>query len=198
MKYRQICPECNEIFVVEEIKNKIAICPKCGGRRISYEKLISITDDKETLNDSYKTKEIESDSNKDILDLLNAAKESFENNSDEYGVLNESERIIELVTVGTYGNRGFVIKISSVETPVLIGRCGLGKDFLQEDLRVSNEHCYINYDNGKWYLTDNNSTNSTELNDKTISPGNPCLIKENDLIRLGKDDNTFVFKVVER
>ena len=204
MKYKQICPECNKVFYLKDSGDKMMKCPECGGRDISAEKLVLMKDDNDIagrdpkIQDMKEQPERKSAVKGDIMNFL-AMAESIDRELED---VNESDNGIqtgenlELLAVGTYGTRGLKIEINAKETPALIGRSAIGGDFLNKDLRVSNEHCYVKEDGGNWYVIDNKSTNTTQVNGRQISSEVYTKITNDDQIKLGKDNDTFEFKVL--
>lgn len=51
--------------------------------------------------------------------------------------------------------------------------------------KVSRQHAFINKKTGKFYLTDNNSTNGTYVNEKRIQPNSPHLLTHQDEVKIG-------------
>lgn len=70
-----------------------------------------------------------------------------------------------------------------------INKCNL---IIENSNEISNLHCTISLLANKLYLIDQNSSNGTYLNSQKIKPLQELSIKENDLITLGKTDNTFI------
>lgn len=93
-----------------------------------------------------------------------------------------------------YGKFSYTIKKTDV--PLLLGRDADLKDFLSRDLRVSNEHCYIDYENNNWIVRDKNSSNGTAVNSKDIGCGGEKVIQNGDLLKLGHHQDSMEFKVL--
>ncbi len=93
-----------------------------------------------------------------------------------------------------YGQFSYTIK--KTDLPLLLGRDANLKDFLSHDQRVSNEHCYIDYENNNWVVRDNNSSNGTAVNSKDIGYGGKKTIQNGDLLKLGHHQDSMEFKVV--
>ena len=93
-----------------------------------------------------------------------------------------------------YGQFSYTIKKTDV--PLLLGRDATLKDFLSRDLRVSNEHCYINYENNNWIVRDNHSSNGTAVNSKDIGYGGEKVIQNGDFLKLGHHQDSMEFKVL--
>ena len=52
--------------------------------------------------------------------------------------------------------------------------------------KASRQHAFINKKNGKFYITDNNSTNGTYVNLAKIPPNFPQVLSDQDEILIGK------------
>lgn len=90
----------------------------------------------------------------------------------------------------------FSFTIRKTDVPLLLGRDANLKDFLSRDLRVSNEHCYIDYENNNWVVRDNNSSNGTAVNSKDIGYGGKKVLQDGDLLKLGHHQDSMEFKVL--
>ena len=196
--YIQTCPVCEKEFTVKDEGDFLKKCPECGSRDISDEiaRRVTITDNDNLIKDKISKKQL----SKDYHELPSSAKmiiSDIKKSLDKDIYFEGSERTIRLDVVGEYSHKGYCINISYKDTPVIIGRNGVGKEFLSNDLRVSNEHCYIKYDNNGWYINDNSSTNSTCVNGKEISSKEYTQIFLGDIIRLGCDRDTFELRVTE-
>lgn len=93
-----------------------------------------------------------------------------------------------------YGQFSYTIK--KIDLPLLLGRDANLKEFLSHDQRVSNEHCYIDYENNNWIVRDNNSSNGTAVNSKDIGYGGKKSIQNGDLLKLGHHQDSMEFKVL--
>jgi pSer/pThr/pTyr-binding forkhead associated (FHA) protein len=60
---------------------------------------------------------------------------------------------------------GCLIKVKSGD---VIGRGAVGSDYLLDFPKVSRYHAKISYQNGQWFLEDNNSTNGTYFEGKRV------------------------------
>jgi pSer/pThr/pTyr-binding forkhead associated (FHA) protein len=52
--------------------------------------------------------------------------------------------------------------------------------------KASRQHAFINKKNGRFYITDNNSTNGTFINHVKIPPNFPQILSDQDEIMIGK------------
>jgi hypothetical protein len=60
---------------------------------------------------------------------------------------------------------GCLIKVNNGD---IIGRAAVGSNFLSEFPKVSRYHAKISYQNGQWFLEDNNSSNGTFFEEKRV------------------------------
>jgi len=67
---------------------------------------------------------------------------------------------------------------------VTIGRSA-GNDIVLEDESVSRQHARLEWQEGVLYITDQGSTNGTQLNNLEITPYIQCPVKEGDSIAIG-------------
>ena len=72
---------------------------------------------------------------------------------------------ITLSAIG-YGCLSFTVKTG--QDAYMLGRSAKQGSFLSQDGRVGNEHCYLFYRNGAWFVKDNNSRNGTAVNSRDI------------------------------
>lgn len=94
-----------------------------------------------------------------------------------------------------YGRHSFTIKASQAVRSVTLGRSALQGDFLSKDGRVSNEHCFITYRDGQWYVTDNHATNGTFLNEKYLGRNGESRLQDGDSLRLGHNPDSMEFRI---
>lgn len=168
MKYKQICPECCYEKYINEISDAVKVCPRCNGYEIASQKIVLVKES----NLSEQAKKVIEFSG--ILSNLG------------YGEL-ASQTCDSILLKYRSGDikADFGISIESEKCPVLLGRSGVGQEYLQYDLRVSNEHCYINFSDGTWRIRDNKSTNGTFVNGIRIEPLIDVRINEGDRIKFG-------------
>ena len=86
------------------------------------------------------------------------------------------------LTIAEGKSRGLKIKIPQV--PVTVGKMPESDVFLA-DSSVSRMHATINFANGLWLITDNQSSNKTLVNDVTIVSGKPLELSSGDTISFG-------------
>ena len=97
------------------------------------------------------------------------------------------------------------IFVSGVNTPVCVqllvnkpeftlGKSDSCDGVLSFNDEISREHCKIIWKDGKYYLIDLNSTNSTCLNDAVLTPGQEYPMQAGDRLRLSA--STFVIEQI--
>lgn len=107
-----------------------------------------------------------------------------------------------LIGISVYLYRLYKNKTSSANLSIAMGTLeeqllSLTKDFYEigreekeEMIRInsqkaSRQHAFINKKSGKFYLTDNNSTNGTYINEKRIQPNTAHLLSHQDEVKIG-------------
>jgi hypothetical protein len=102
----------------------------------------------------------------------------------------------EKVILVMEGDGNFSYEIKKQEVPVLLGRSAALGEILANDLRVSNEHCYIDFANGRWVVLDNHSANGTAVNSMDIGDGGKKILRSGDVIKMGHNRDSIEFKVM--
>jgi pSer/pThr/pTyr-binding forkhead associated (FHA) protein len=97
----------------------------------------------------------------------------------------------------TYKNRKAIANLSVAAGTLEEQLVNLNKNFYEigreektemiqiNSRKVSRQHAFINKKVGKFYLTDNNSTNGTFLNEQKLQPNHSYLLTNQDEIRIG-------------
>lgn len=195
MKYKQTCPECYSEVFIDSMNDAVKICPKCKGSDISRQKIV-VDVGEETTNGN------------EVQELGDSVEEdSRVNNISSWGdivdddnlkvlLLNGSSKSISLKYISGIIKNDFSITVESDRCPCLVGRDGIGKEFLYEDIRVSNEHFCIIFENGKWGIIDKKSTNGVMVNGLLIKPEKETNLKNGDIIKLGKSVNAIQLEVI--
>lgn len=98
------------------------------------------------------------------------------------------------LTALRYGRLSFSIKAES-DSPYLLGRSGNQSAFLSNDRRVGNEHCYLIFKNGKWYVKDNHSSNGTAVNSIDIGLNGEHVLADGDELKLGHHPDSMAFRI---
>lgn len=97
------------------------------------------------------------------------------------------------LTAIRYGRLTFTVEAEQGE--YMLGRSAMQGEFLEADLRVGNEHCYLIYKNGNWYVKDNYSRNGTAVNGEDIGEGGERVLRDGDLLKLGHHGDSMEFLV---
>lgn len=191
MKYKQVCPECNEEFLLESKNDIKKRCPNCKSSAIWGRKLISIEEIDESIVPLQKD-EIEEFSDEKTYTLTDIAL--------EHGITinNKSNSSIILKYTFKQGRikHDFEIRIDDSDGESCIGRDNIGKEHLQHDTRVSNAHLYIINRNKRWLIRDEKSTNGTMLNKKLLEKKQEYEVKNGDIIVLGTRDDAVHLMVI--
>lgn len=101
------------------------------------------------------------------------------------------------LTAIRYGQLSFTLKADAGEQ-YLLGRSANQREFLSKDLRVGNEHCYLLFRNGCWYVKDNHSSNGTAVNSKDIGLNGESKLNDGDELKLGHHSDSMAFRVIIR
>ena len=98
------------------------------------------------------------------------------------------------LTAVTYGKCVFTVS-SDMEEDYLLGRNANQRDFLANDIRVGNKHCYLKFKDGAWYVRDNDSSNGTAINSVDIGLGGERVLRDGDVLKLGHHSDSMAFRV---
>lgn len=113
-------------------------------------------------------------------------------NSSKNGMAQKKHSIT--LTAITYGRLSFTIEANS-NAPYMLGRSANQSDFLSNDGRVGNEHCYLMYKEGGWYVKDNHSKNGTAVNSLDIGEGGEHVLNNGDELKLGHHPDSMAFRI---
>lgn len=97
------------------------------------------------------------------------------------------------LTAIRYGRLSFTVKAD--QNVYMLGRSAKQGDFLSQDGRVGNEHCYLLYKNGEWFVKDNNSSNGTAVNSRDIGLNGECMLSDGDELKLGHHRDSMAFRI---
>ena len=100
------------------------------------------------------------------------------------------------LTAIRYGRLSFTIKDKDGEYK--LGRSANQKDFLDNDLRVGNEHCTLYFKAGAWYVRDEHARNGTKVNSRILDSGAECVLNDGDELILGHNPDSMAFKITIR
>ena len=127
-----------------------------------------------------------------------------EDDADWSGILGDKSKSTKTDPIATikeitltairYGRLSFTIEAKD-NRPYLLGRSANQSDFLSKDGRVGNEHCYIFFRNGFWYVKDNHSANGTAVNSRDIGLNGEHILSDGDELKLGHHPNSMAFRI---
>lgn len=98
------------------------------------------------------------------------------------------------LTAIRYGRLSFTLEAGQ-GVRRLIGRSAELASFLAQDLRVGNEHCYLLYRDGAWFVKDNNSNNGTAVNSRDIGQNGEFMLNDGDELKLGHEGDSMAFRI---
>lgn len=93
-----------------------------------------------------------------------------------------------------YGSHSFVVPAKS-GVPYMLGRSANQSGFLSQDVRVGNEHCWLVFRDGHWFVKDNHSANGTIVNARYIGLNGECVLHDGDELKLGHEQDSMSFRV---
>ncbi len=94
-----------------------------------------------------------------------------------------------------YGSLTFTLRAGQSQLPLLLGRSAAYAEFLRQDIRVGNEHCYIDFRDGVWMVIDNHSTNGTAVNGAFLDYNGKQVLRDGDQLMLGHHGDSVLFQV---
>lgn len=97
------------------------------------------------------------------------------------------------LTAIRYGRLSFTI--GAGQDTYMLGRSAKHGNFLCQDGRVGNEHCYLFYRDGVWFVKDNNSRNGTAVNSRDIGLNGECRLSDGDELKLGHHPDSMAFRI---
>lgn len=97
------------------------------------------------------------------------------------------------LTAIRYGRLSFTVEAGP--NPYMLGRSANQSRFLDQDGRVGNEHCYLFYRNGSWFVKDNHSGNGTAVNSRDLGLDGECRLTDGDELKLGHHSDSVAFRV---
>lgn len=97
------------------------------------------------------------------------------------------------LTAIRYGRLSFTVEAGP--NTYMLGRSANQGSFLSQDGRVGNEHCYLFYRNGNWFVKDNNSRNGTAVNSRDIGLNGECMLSNGDELKLGHHNDSVAFRI---
>lgn len=97
------------------------------------------------------------------------------------------------LTAIRYGRLCFTVDVG--QDTYMLGRSANQGAFLSQDGRVGNEHCFLFFRNGTWFVKDNNSKNGTAVNSRDIGLNGECMLSDGDELKLGHHPDSVAFRV---
>lgn len=97
------------------------------------------------------------------------------------------------LTAIRYGRLTFTVEAG--QEKYMLGRSANQESFLSQDGRVGNEHCYLFYRDGAWYVKDNNSKNGTAVNSQDIGLNGERMLSDGDELKLGHHPDSMAFRI---
>ena len=97
------------------------------------------------------------------------------------------------LTAIRYGRLSFTVDAG--QDTYMLGRSANQGTFLSQDGRVGNEHCYLFFRNGTWFVKDNNSRNGTAVNSRDIGLNGECMLSDGDELKLGHHPDSVAFRI---
>lgn len=97
------------------------------------------------------------------------------------------------LTAIRYGLLSFTVEAG--QEKYMLGRSANQGSFLSQDERVGNEHCYLFYRDGAWYVRDNNSKNGTAVNSQDIGLNGERMLNDGDELKLGHHPDSIAFRI---
>lgn len=101
------------------------------------------------------------------------------------------------LTAIRYGQLSFTVA-PQPDQPYLLGRAAQQGAFLSADRRVGNEHCFLIFKDGAWYVRDNHSANGTAVNARDIGYNGESVLRDGDELKLGHHQDSMAFRITIR
>lgn len=148
--------------------------------------------------------ETESQINNQHPDHSNAEEDDDDDVSDWSGILGgkpapkkavaTSQSPSITLTAIRYGRLSFTLEAKQNEE-YMLGRSAYQREFLCNDGRVGNEHCYLFFKNGFWYVKDNHSSNGTAVNSRDLGLNGESKLNDGDELKLGHHPDSMAFRI---
>lgn len=97
------------------------------------------------------------------------------------------------LTAIRYGRLTFTVEAGS--EIYMLGRSANQGRFLSQDRRVGNEHCYLFFRDGAWFVRDNSSQNGTAVNSQDIGLNGERMLSDGDELKLGHHPDSIAFRI---
>lgn len=112
----------------------------------------------------------------------------------EKETINTAQKPSIMLSALSYGYLSFTVDPEQGSS-YLLGRSANQKEFLSQDARISNEHCYLLLKGGQWFVRDNHSSNGTAVNGKDIGENGERPLYDGDKITLGHHPDSMTFSI---
>lgn len=99
------------------------------------------------------------------------------------------------LTAIRYGSFSITLQAGQKDLPFLLGRSAGCGEFLSQDLRVSNEHCYLAFQDGGWVVVDHHSANGTAVNREFLEWNGQRSLRDGDELTLGHHPDSMAFRI---
>lgn len=97
------------------------------------------------------------------------------------------------LTAIRYGRLSFTVEAG--HNTYMLGRSAEQASFLSQDGQVGNEHCYLFYRDGAWFVKDNHSQNGTAVNSRDIGINGEFMLSDGDELKLGHRPDSIAFRI---
>ncbi len=101
---------------------------------------------------------------------------------------------LTLKSIG-FGNFTAALSSDDIKQPFMIGRDAGYADFLSYDERVSRRHCELWYENSRWFVKDNHSSNGISINDVVLDEDAQSELRDGDILKLGHHPDSISFRI---
>lgn len=128
----------------------------------------------------------------DWSDILGVSQDEKVPKPEKQEVSNLAPKDITLTAI-RYGRLSFTVEVG--QEIYMLGRSANQGSFLSQDGRVGNEHCYLFFKDGAWFVKDNNSRNGTAVNSRDIGLNGECMLSDGDELKLGHHPDSIAFRI---
>ena len=180
-QYKQECPACRKVYILSSKEERKKRCESCGKARIGLIEPTLLETAGETENPKGDSSEASAKiKTEDTSNLKESPKSAHPN---------------PLVIASVPPYVGCRCSFTWEEAPITIGRYATLGDFLEQDGRVSGEHCTFSIEDGAWCVKDEHSTNSTLLDNRKVSDKTPVRLKKGSRLTLGNRLDSMEFEI---
>lgn len=208
-QFFQSCKRCGAMNYTDNVDNPIKRCFQCSkSSHLTFPPKEYVEDKTIRENDNNDSNEKTSDQkekiNDSFLDEIKQEKADIQNlqkqhEDDEkvvgWGNILGTQPETKKITLTAKGYGDFSFSITSDKEKYMLGRSANQSEFLAQDRRVRNEHCYLFYQDGYWFVKDNNSKNGTFVNSKDIGINGTHILENGSELKLGHNDDSVAFDI---